>query len=76
MRHSESNSSSESESRSESESESAESKSQQNAAEVKDKPVKKKELLADVKKVNVIGLNLICRLTVSKPVNQSAGPFC
>ncbi|KAM4572469.1 chromodomain-helicase-DNA-binding protein 2 isoform 2-T2 [Odontesthes bonariensis] len=51
VRHSESNSSSESESRSESECESAESKSQQNAAEVKDKPVKKKELLADVKKM-------------------------
>ncbi|XP_060932492.1 chromodomain-helicase-DNA-binding protein 2 isoform X3 [Limanda limanda] len=49
--HSESNSSSESESRSESGSESAESKSQQNAAEVKDKPVRKKERLADVKKM-------------------------
>lgn len=50
---SESNSSSESESHSESESESAESKSQQTAAEVKDKPVRKKERLADVKKVKV-----------------------
>uniref|UniRef100_A0A672GW10 Uncharacterized protein n=1 Tax=Salarias fasciatus TaxID=181472 RepID=A0A672GW10_SALFA len=48
---SESNSSSESESHSESGSESAESKSQQNAAEVKDKPVRKKERLADVKKM-------------------------
>ncbi|XP_034443206.1 chromodomain-helicase-DNA-binding protein 2 isoform X2 [Hippoglossus hippoglossus] len=48
---SESNSSSESESRSESGSESAESKSQQNTAEVKDKPVRKKERLADVKKM-------------------------
>uniref|UniRef100_A0AAX7U4Q6 DNA helicase n=1 Tax=Astatotilapia calliptera TaxID=8154 RepID=A0AAX7U4Q6_ASTCA len=48
---SESNSSSESESHSESESESAESKSQQTAAEVKDKPVRKKERLADVKKM-------------------------
>ncbi|XP_053283017.1 chromodomain-helicase-DNA-binding protein 2 [Pleuronectes platessa] len=49
--HSESNSSSESESRSESGSESAESKSQQNTEEVKDKPVRKKERLADVKKM-------------------------
>ncbi|XP_062277598.1 chromodomain-helicase-DNA-binding protein 2 isoform X2 [Scomber scombrus] len=48
---SESHSSSESESHSESESESAESKSQQTAAEVKDKPVRKKERLADVKKM-------------------------
>ncbi|KAM9854675.1 chromodomain-helicase-DNA-binding protein 2 isoform 2-T3 [Aulostomus maculatus] len=47
---SESNSSSESESHSESESESAESK-QQTTAEVKDKPVRKKERLADVKKM-------------------------
>lgn len=51
---SESNSTSESESHSESESESAESKSQQ-TAEVKDKPVRKKERLADVKKVKVFG---------------------
>ena len=49
--HSESNSSSESESHSESEGESTGSKSQQAAAEVKDKPVRKKESLADVKKV-------------------------
>ncbi|KAM4552935.1 chromodomain-helicase-DNA-binding protein 2 isoform 3-T4 [Fundulus diaphanus] len=48
---SESNSSSESESRSESESESAESKSQQATSEAKDKPVRKKERLADVKKM-------------------------
>lgn len=48
---SESNSSSESESRSESECESAGSKSQQTTAEVKDKPVRKKERLADVKKM-------------------------
>ncbi|XP_068169740.1 chromodomain-helicase-DNA-binding protein 2 isoform X2 [Antennarius striatus] len=48
---SESNSSSESESHSESESESAESKSQQTTSEVKDKPVRKKERLADVKKM-------------------------
>ncbi|XP_036005916.1 chromodomain-helicase-DNA-binding protein 2 isoform X2 [Fundulus heteroclitus] len=48
---SESNSSSESESRSESESESAESKSQQASSEAKDKPVRKKERLADVKKM-------------------------
>ncbi|XP_034391001.1 chromodomain-helicase-DNA-binding protein 2 isoform X3 [Cyclopterus lumpus] len=48
---SESNSSSESECHSESESESAESKSQQTSAEVKDKPVRKKERLADVKKM-------------------------
>uniref|UniRef100_A0A7N6BLT4 DNA helicase n=1 Tax=Anabas testudineus TaxID=64144 RepID=A0A7N6BLT4_ANATE len=48
---SESNSSSESESRSESESESTESKSQQTTSEVKDKPVRKKERLADVKKM-------------------------
>ncbi|XP_037624588.1 chromodomain-helicase-DNA-binding protein 2 isoform X2 [Sebastes umbrosus] len=50
---SESNSSSESESHSHSESgsESAESKSQQTSAEVKDKPVRKKERLADVKKM-------------------------
>lgn len=53
---SESNSSSESESHSESESESAESKSQQTTAEVKDKPVRKKERLADVKKVKVTEL--------------------
>nr|XP_043892577.1 chromodomain-helicase-DNA-binding protein 2 isoform X3 [Solea senegalensis] len=46
---SESNSSSESESHSESESESA--RSQQTTAEVKDKPVRKKERLADVKKM-------------------------
>ncbi|KAM4618886.1 chromodomain-helicase-DNA-binding protein 2 isoform 2-T3 [Polymixia lowei] len=46
---SESNSSSESESHSESESEST--KSQQATAEVKDKPVRKKESLADVKKM-------------------------
>ncbi|XP_060891211.1 chromodomain-helicase-DNA-binding protein 2 isoform X2 [Labrus mixtus] len=49
--HSESNSSSESESHSGSGSESAGSKSQQNAEEVKDKPVGKKERLADVKKM-------------------------
>uniref|UniRef100_A0A3P8UY20 Chromodomain helicase DNA binding protein 2 n=1 Tax=Cynoglossus semilaevis TaxID=244447 RepID=A0A3P8UY20_CYNSE len=48
---SESNSSSESESHSESESESGESKSQQTTTEVKDKPVRKKERLADVKKM-------------------------
>lgn len=48
---SESNSSSESESHSGSESESAESKSQQQTSEVKNKPVRKKERLADVKKV-------------------------
>ncbi|XP_029008569.1 chromodomain-helicase-DNA-binding protein 2 isoform X2 [Betta splendens] len=48
---SESNSSSESESHSESGSESAESKSQQTTSEVKDKPVRKKERLADVKKM-------------------------
>uniref|UniRef100_A0A3Q1ESD3 Chromodomain helicase DNA binding protein 2 n=1 Tax=Acanthochromis polyacanthus TaxID=80966 RepID=A0A3Q1ESD3_9TELE len=48
---SESNSSSESESHSESGSESAGSKSQQTTAEVKDKPVRKKERLADVKKM-------------------------
>ncbi|XP_075998208.1 chromodomain-helicase-DNA-binding protein 2 isoform X2 [Genypterus blacodes] len=48
---SESNSSSESESHSGSESGSTESKSQQAAAEVKDKPVRKKERLADVKKM-------------------------
>ncbi|XP_054893449.1 chromodomain-helicase-DNA-binding protein 2 isoform X2 [Poeciliopsis prolifica] len=48
---SESNSSSESESRSESESESAGSKSQQATSEAKDKPVRKKERLADVKKM-------------------------
>ncbi|XP_059917236.1 chromodomain-helicase-DNA-binding protein 2 isoform X1 [Gadus macrocephalus] len=49
--HSESNSSSESESHSESEGESTGSKSQLAAAEVKDKPVRKKESLADVKKM-------------------------
>ncbi|XP_047245697.1 chromodomain-helicase-DNA-binding protein 2 isoform X2 [Girardinichthys multiradiatus] len=48
---SESNSSSESESRSESESESAESKLLQATSETKDKPVRKKERLADVKKM-------------------------
>uniref|UniRef100_A0A3P8TG81 Chromodomain helicase DNA binding protein 2 n=1 Tax=Amphiprion percula TaxID=161767 RepID=A0A3P8TG81_AMPPE len=48
---SESNSSSESESHSESGSESTGSKSQQTTAEVKDKPVRKKERLADVKKM-------------------------
>ncbi|KAF7224485.1 chromodomain-helicase-DNA-binding protein 2 isoform X3 [Nothobranchius furzeri] len=48
---SESNSSSESESHSESESESAESKSQQTTSEVKGKQVKKKERIADVKKM-------------------------
>ncbi|KAM9754558.1 chromodomain-helicase-DNA-binding protein 2 isoform 5-T5 [Menidia menidia] len=53
LHNSESNSSSDSESRSESESESAESKSQQTTAEVKDKPVRKKERLADVKKVKM-----------------------
>uniref|UniRef100_A0A3Q3WNJ6 Uncharacterized protein n=1 Tax=Mola mola TaxID=94237 RepID=A0A3Q3WNJ6_MOLML len=51
LRNSESNSTSESESHSESESESAESKSQQHTAEVKGKPVRKKERLADVKKM-------------------------
>uniref|UniRef100_A0A3Q2NQA9 Chromodomain helicase DNA binding protein 2 n=1 Tax=Fundulus heteroclitus TaxID=8078 RepID=A0A3Q2NQA9_FUNHE len=56
---SESNSSSESESRSESESESAESKSQQASSEAKDKPVRKKERLADVKKVKVARLGLV-----------------
>ncbi|XP_036399292.1 chromodomain-helicase-DNA-binding protein 2 isoform X2 [Megalops cyprinoides] len=49
--HSESNSTSESESHSESESESTGSKSQHAAVEVKDKPVKKKDNLADVKKM-------------------------
>uniref|UniRef100_W5KJ44 Chromodomain helicase DNA binding protein 2 n=1 Tax=Astyanax mexicanus TaxID=7994 RepID=W5KJ44_ASTMX len=49
--HSESNSSSESESRSESECESAGSKTQQAEPESKDKPVKKKESLAEVKKM-------------------------
>ena len=53
--HSESNSSSESESHSESEGESTGSKSQLAAAEVKDKPVRKKESLADVKKVGWSG---------------------
>ncbi len=53
---SESNSSSESESHSESGSESTESKSRQTTAEVKDKPVRKKERLADVKKVKVTEL--------------------
>ncbi|KAG7468199.1 hypothetical protein MATL_G00140300 [Megalops atlanticus] len=48
---SESNSTSESESHSESESESTESKSQHAPVEVKDKPVKKKDNLADVKKM-------------------------
>ncbi|CAG01534.1 unnamed protein product, partial [Tetraodon nigroviridis] len=51
LHNSESNSSSESESHSESESESAESKSQQQTPEVKNKPVRKKERLADVKKM-------------------------
>lgn len=50
--HSESNSTSESGSHSESESESTGSKSQRASAEAKDKPVKKKDNLADVKKVN------------------------
>ncbi|XP_036963392.1 chromodomain-helicase-DNA-binding protein 2 isoform X2 [Acanthopagrus latus] len=50
---SESNSSSESESHSESGSESTGSKSQQTTSEVKDKPVRKKERLADVKKVKM-----------------------
>ena len=58
MHNSESNSTSESESHSESESESAESKSQQHTAEVKGKPVRKKERLADVKKVKVVELVL------------------
>ncbi|XP_072550654.1 chromodomain-helicase-DNA-binding protein 2 isoform X2 [Salminus brasiliensis] len=49
--HSESNSSSESESRSESECESGGSKSHQTEPEAKDKPVKKKDSLADVKKM-------------------------
>ncbi|KAG7259566.1 hypothetical protein CRUP_005669 [Coryphaenoides rupestris] len=49
--HSDSNSSSESESHSESEGESTGSKSQQAAPGVKDKPVRKKESLADVKKM-------------------------
>lgn len=49
--HSESNSSSDSESHSESESGSTGSKSQQPSAEAKNKPVRKKERLADVKKV-------------------------
>lgn len=49
--HSESNSSSESESHSESESGSMGSKSQQPTAEAKNKPVRKKERLADVKKM-------------------------
>ena len=49
--HSASNSSSESESHSESESESTGSKSQQLSTDVKDKPVRKKDSLADVKKV-------------------------
>lgn len=49
--HSESNSSSESESHSESESGSTGSKSQQPSTEAKNKPVRKKERLADVKKV-------------------------
>ncbi|MGH0168715.1 UNVERIFIED_CONTAM: hypothetical protein FKN15_069244 [Acipenser sinensis] len=47
---SEFNSSSESESQSDSESESVGSKSQQNSSEVKDKPVSRKDRLADVKK--------------------------
>lgn len=55
---SESNSSSESESHSESECESAESKSQQQTSEVKNKPVRKKERLADVKKVKTPELSL------------------
>lgn len=55
-RNSESNSSSESESHSESESESAESKSLQPTAGAKGKPVRKKERLADVKKVKVTEL--------------------
>ncbi|KAJ8334039.1 hypothetical protein SKAU_G00413580 [Synaphobranchus kaupii] len=49
--HSESNSTSDSESRSESGSESTGSKSQHASAEVKDKPVRKKDKLADVKKM-------------------------
>ncbi|XP_058855130.1 chromodomain-helicase-DNA-binding protein 2-like isoform X1 [Acipenser ruthenus] len=48
---SEFNSSSESESQSDSESESVGSKSQQNSSEVKDKPVSRKDRLADVKKM-------------------------
>lgn len=51
--HSESNSSSDSESHSESESGSTGSKSRQPNAEAKNKPVRKKERLADVKKVKV-----------------------
>nr|XP_015199027.1 PREDICTED: chromodomain-helicase-DNA-binding protein 2 isoform X2 [Lepisosteus oculatus] len=50
-RGSDSNSSSESESQSESESESTGSKSQQATSEVKDKPVSRKDRLADVKKM-------------------------
>ncbi|XP_076847370.1 chromodomain-helicase-DNA-binding protein 2 isoform X2 [Brachyhypopomus gauderio] len=53
-RHSESNSTSDSESHSESESGSAGSKSRQTVADVKQKRVKKKDSLADVKKVTVI----------------------
>uniref|UniRef100_A0A671KT03 Chromodomain-helicase-DNA-binding protein 2-like n=1 Tax=Sinocyclocheilus anshuiensis TaxID=1608454 RepID=A0A671KT03_9TELE len=49
-RHSESNSTSDSESHSESGSESTGSKSRQTSAQVKDKPVRKKDNLADVKK--------------------------
>ncbi|XP_028678827.2 chromodomain-helicase-DNA-binding protein 2 isoform X1 [Erpetoichthys calabaricus] len=48
---SDTNSSSESESRSESGSESAESKSQQTPSQAKDKPISKKERIADVKKM-------------------------
>lgn len=61
---SESNSSSESESHSESESESAESKSQQQTSEVKNKPVRKKERLADVKKVKTPELPDFCSVAV------------
>uniref|UniRef100_A0A671KNT6 Chromodomain-helicase-DNA-binding protein 2-like n=1 Tax=Sinocyclocheilus anshuiensis TaxID=1608454 RepID=A0A671KNT6_9TELE len=50
-RHSESNSTSDSESHSESGSESTGSKSRQTSAQVKDKPVRKKDNLADVKKM-------------------------
>ncbi|XP_056334877.1 chromodomain-helicase-DNA-binding protein 2 isoform X3 [Danio aesculapii] len=51
-RHSESNSTSDSESHSESGSESNGSKSHQSSAQVKDKPARKKDNLADVKKVH------------------------
>ncbi|XP_051513425.1 chromodomain-helicase-DNA-binding protein 2-like isoform X2 [Myxocyprinus asiaticus] len=50
-RHSESNSTSDSESHSESENESIGSKSLQTSAQVKDKPVRKKDNMADVKKM-------------------------